>query len=176
MSAPRRNLFFSVLLFVVSHLLTLYTYSLHWEPRIRLPLYASLSLAYFFISIFIQQWTRSSHYTTLLYIVSVSDIPWNMIIVLNKITSGKIFSMMVYQTEHSNCSMLWATEINSIKQDVLYLFYIPVFFLSFIDDRGKFITHDILYLLLNHAVIVVKPCCVEGLMEDRCISNKHSRK
>ena len=28
-SVPRRNLFFSVLLFVVSHLLTLYTYSLH---------------------------------------------------------------------------------------------------------------------------------------------------
>jgi len=29
--------------------------------------------------------------------------------------------------------------------------------------------------LLNLVVIVVKLCCVEGLMEDRCISNKHSR-
>jgi len=28
-------------------------------------------------------------------------------------------------------------------------------------------------LLLNHVVIVVKLCCVEGLMEDRCTSNKH---
>ena len=35
--------------------------------------------------------------------------------------------------------------------------------------------HSHLSLLLNHVVIVVKPCCVEGLMEDRCISNKHSR-
>ena len=32
-----------------------------------------------------------------------------------------------------------------------------------------------LLLLLNHAVIAVNLCCVEGLMEDRCISNKHSR-
>ena len=32
-----------------------------------------------------------------------------------------------------------------------------------------------LLLLLNHVIIVVKLCCVEGLMEDRCISNKHSR-
>jgi len=30
-------------------------------------------------------------------------------------------------------------------------------------------------VLLNHVVIVVKLCCVEGLMEDRCTSNKHSR-
>jgi len=29
--------------------------------------------------------------------------------------------------------------------------------------------------LLNHVVIVVKQCSVEGLMEDRCTSNKHSR-
>jgi len=29
--------------------------------------------------------------------------------------------------------------------------------------------------LLNQGVIVVKLCCVEGLMEDRCTSNKHSR-
>jgi len=29
-------------------------------------------------------------------------------------------------------------------------------------------------MLLNHVVIVVKLCCVEGLMEDRCISNEHS--
>jgi len=33
-----------------------------------------------------------------------------------------------------------------------------------------------LLLLLNHVVIVIKPCYVEGIMEDRCISNKHSRK
>ena len=32
-----------------------------------------------------------------------------------------------------------------------------------------------LLLLSNHAVIVVKLGCVEGLMEDRCIANKHSR-
>ena len=32
-----------------------------------------------------------------------------------------------------------------------------------------------LLLLLNHVVIVVKLCCVEGLIEDRCTSNKHSR-
>jgi len=32
-----------------------------------------------------------------------------------------------------------------------------------------------LLLLLNHAAIVVKLRCVEGLMEDRCISNKQSR-
>jgi len=29
--------------------------------------------------------------------------------------------------------------------------------------------------LLNHVVIVVKLYCVEGLMEDRYTSNKHSR-
>jgi len=29
--------------------------------------------------------------------------------------------------------------------------------------------------LLNYVVIVVKLCCVEGIMKDRCISNKHSR-
>jgi len=29
--------------------------------------------------------------------------------------------------------------------------------------------------LLNHGVIVVKLFCVEGLMEDRCTSNKHAR-
>ena len=27
----------------------------------------------------------------------------------------------------------------------------------------------------KQVVIVVNLCCVEGLMEDRCISNKHSR-
>jgi len=32
-----------------------------------------------------------------------------------------------------------------------------------------------LLLLLNHVVIVVNLCWVEGLMEDRCISNKHCR-
>jgi len=32
-----------------------------------------------------------------------------------------------------------------------------------------------LLLLLSHVVIVVNQCCVEGLMEDKCISNKHSR-
>ena len=32
-----------------------------------------------------------------------------------------------------------------------------------------------LLLLLSHVVIVVKLCCVEGLMEDICISSKHSR-
>ena len=35
--------------------------------------------------------------------------------------------------------------------------------------------HSHLLLLLNHVVIVVNLCCVEGLMEDRCIFNKHSR-
>ena len=35
--------------------------------------------------------------------------------------------------------------------------------------------HGHLLLLLSHVVIVVNLCCVEGLMEDRCISNKHSR-
>jgi len=35
--------------------------------------------------------------------------------------------------------------------------------------------HSHSLLLLNHVVIVVKLCCVEGLIEDRCISNKHSR-
>ena len=35
--------------------------------------------------------------------------------------------------------------------------------------------HGHLLLLLNHVVIVVKLCCVEGLMEDRCTFNKHSR-
>jgi len=30
-------------------------------------------------------------------------------------------------------------------------------------------------LLLNHVVIVVKLCRVEGFMEDRCTSNKRSR-
>ena len=35
--------------------------------------------------------------------------------------------------------------------------------------------HSHLLLLLNHVVIVVKLCCVEGIMEDRCTSNKHSR-
>jgi len=29
--------------------------------------------------------------------------------------------------------------------------------------------------MLNHVVIVVKLCCVEGLMNDRCKFNKHSR-
>jgi len=32
-----------------------------------------------------------------------------------------------------------------------------------------------LSLLLNHVIIVVKPFCVNGVMENRCISNKHSR-
>ena len=32
-----------------------------------------------------------------------------------------------------------------------------------------------LILLLNHVVIVAKLCCVEGLIEDRCSSNTHSR-
>ena len=35
--------------------------------------------------------------------------------------------------------------------------------------------HSHLLLLLNHVVIVAKLCCVEGLMEDRCTFNKHSR-
>ena len=35
--------------------------------------------------------------------------------------------------------------------------------------------HGNLLLLLSYVVIVVNLCCVEGLMEDRCISNKHSR-
>ena len=35
--------------------------------------------------------------------------------------------------------------------------------------------HGHLLLLLSHVVIVVNLCCVEGLMEDRCISNTHSR-
>ena len=35
--------------------------------------------------------------------------------------------------------------------------------------------HSHLLLLLNHVVIVVKLCCVVGLMEDRCTSNKHYR-
>jgi len=35
--------------------------------------------------------------------------------------------------------------------------------------------HGHLLLLLNHVVIVPKPGCLDGLMEDRCISNKHSR-
>jgi len=35
--------------------------------------------------------------------------------------------------------------------------------------------HSHLLLLLNHVVIVVKLCCIEGLMEDRCSSNTHSR-
>jgi len=30
-------------------------------------------------------------------------------------------------------------------------------------------------MVIYHVVIVVKLCCVEGLMEDRCTSNKHSR-
>jgi len=30
-------------------------------------------------------------------------------------------------------------------------------------------------IVFNHVVIVVKLCCVEGLMEDRCTSNEHSR-
>jgi len=30
-------------------------------------------------------------------------------------------------------------------------------------------------VLLNQVVIVVNLCCVEGRMEDRCTSNKHSR-
>jgi len=38
------------------------------------------------------------------------------------------------------------------------------------------IYHGHLLLLLSHVVIVVNLCCVEGLMEDICISNKHSRK
>jgi len=35
--------------------------------------------------------------------------------------------------------------------------------------------HSHLLLLLNHVVIVVNLCCVEGLMEDKYASNKHSR-
>jgi len=31
-----------------------------------------------------------------------------------------------------------------------------------------------LLLLLNHVVIVVKPCCVAGVMGDICTYNKHS--
>ena len=35
--------------------------------------------------------------------------------------------------------------------------------------------HSQLLLLLNHVVIVVNLCCIEGLMEDRCLCTKHSR-
>ena len=35
--------------------------------------------------------------------------------------------------------------------------------------------HSHSWLLLNHVGIVVKLCCVEDLIEDRCTSNKHSR-
>ena len=35
--------------------------------------------------------------------------------------------------------------------------------------------HGHLLLLLSYVVIVVNLCCVEGFMEDRCISNKQSR-
>ena len=35
--------------------------------------------------------------------------------------------------------------------------------------------HSHLLLLLNHVVTVDKLCCVEGLIEDRCTSSKHSR-
>ena len=35
--------------------------------------------------------------------------------------------------------------------------------------------HSHVLLFLNHVVIVVKLFCVEGLMEDRCTSNKHFR-
>ena len=41
--------------------------------------------------------------------------------------------------------------------------------------RALITYHSQLVLLLNHVVIVVKLCCVEGLMEDRCTSKKHSR-
>ena len=34
---------------------------------------------------------------------------------------------------------------------------------------------DVTYVYNGHVVIVVKLGCVEGLMEDRCTSNKHSR-
>ena len=53
-----------------------------------------------------------------------------------------------------------------------------------LDIRGKFTKlnnhalipyHGHLLMLLNHVVIVVKLCCVEGLMEDRFTFNKHSR-
>jgi len=37
------------------------------------------------------------------------------------------------------------------------------------------IYHGHLSLLLRHVVIVVNLCCVEGRMEDICVSNKHSR-
>ena len=46
--------------------------------------------------------------------------------------------------------------------------------LTSLQKRKQTENHDI-NLLLNHVVIVVKLCCVEGLMEDRCTSNKHTR-
>ena len=41
--------------------------------------------------------------------------------------------------------------------------------------RASIPYHGHLLLLLNHVAIVVKLCCVEGLMEDRCTFNKYSR-
>ena len=49
---------------------------------------------------------------------------------------------------------------------------------NMLDWSDWFTSYLIRALIQNHGhlfIIVVNLCCVEGLMEDRCISNKHSR-
>jgi len=58
---------------------------------------------------------------------------------------------------------------------MLFLNYISRPFDSLVFIRALVPYYNHLSLLLNHVVIVVKLGCVEGLMGDRCISNKHFR-
>ena len=64
-------------------------------------------------------------------------------------------------------------EIESLNTHYIWLLYYD-WFTSYL-IRALIPYHSNLLVLLNHVVIVFKLCCVEGLMEDRCTSNKHFR-
>ena len=76
------------------------------------------------------------------------------------------------------CVIIVKPETLMANMGSLYLlnciFYFPIDSSTSCLKRALVPYYSQLYLLLNHVVIVVNLCCVEGLMEDRCISNKHS--
>ena len=70
-------------------------------------------------------------------------------------------------TRSPNCSQLYTPNCELFRKSFMYSGAVSLS--PYIPYQGNVL------LLLNHVVIVVKLCCVEGLMEDRCTSDKHSR-
>ena len=77
--------------------------------------------------------------------------------------------------------LLWnATTLVELSTHEVYYLLNCIGYLSSVSSNSCLIRalvpyYSHLLLLLNHVVIVVKLCSVEGLMEDRCISNKQVR-